>query len=168
MSLFPLLKSLKQLHLCVLKQTLMERLEFKTSINASREKVWYVLWNDATYREWTSVFSEGSRAETDWKKGSKILFLNGGNEGMVSMVAENIPNEYMSIKHLGEVKDGEEDTESEKVKEWAGGHENYSLKTVNGNTELTVDMDMNDAYKEYFEGIFPKAFAKVKEIAERK
>lgn len=145
----------------------MEKQQFKITIDAPREKVWDVLWNDSSYPEWTSVFSEGSRAETDWKKGSKVLFLSGTGEGMVSRIEENIPNEFMSFKHLGTVKDGVEDIDSEKAKEWSGSLENYTLKTVNGKTELTVDMDITDEYKDYFLTTLPKALEKVKELAEK-
>jgi len=144
----------------------MEKQEFKIAIDAPREKVWNVLWTDDTYREWTSPFSAGSHAETDWKKGSKVLFLDGKGMGMVSTIAENIPNEYMSFEHRGVVKDGVEDTESEEVKKWAGAHENYTLKNVSGKTELVVDMDINDEYKDMFTEIFPKALQKVKELSE--
>lgn len=145
----------------------MEKQNFKTTIDASREKVWDVLWGDATYPVWTSAFSEGSRAETDWKEGSKVLFLNAENEGMIATIAKNIPHEYMSIKHLGTVKDGVEDLDSEQTKEWAGALENYTLKTVDGKTELAVDMDITDEYKDYFLATWPKALEKVKELAER-
>ena len=84
----------------------MERHQFKTTINAPREKVWRTLWNDETYRQWTSAFAKGSRVETDWKTGSKVLFLDGKNRGMVSMIAENTPNEVMSFRHLGILKNG--------------------------------------------------------------
>lgn len=146
----------------------MEKQQFNIAIDAPRETVWDVLWNDKTYPEWTAPFSEGSRAETDWQKGSKVLFLNGNNEGMVSTIAENMPNEFMSIKHLGMVKDGVEDTESEEVKQWAGSLENYTLKTVNGQTELTIDMDIAEEYKDMFAEMWPKALNKVKELAEAK
>jgi len=145
----------------------MDKLEFKALINAPREKVWEILWNDKTYREWTSVFSEGSHAVSDWKKGSKILFLGENGSGMVSRIAESIPNEYMSFEHLGEIKDGVEDTQSERVKAWAGSHENYTLKDINGQTELTMDMDISEEYKDMFSEMWPKAMAKIKEIAER-
>ena len=145
----------------------MTKQEFKVSINAPREKVWEVLWNDATYPAWTSAFSEGSHAVTDWKKGSKILFLDGKGSGMVSTIAEKKPAEFMSFKHLGVVKDGVEDTTSDEVKQWAGAEENYSLKPVNGNTELTVQVDINDEWKDYFVTTFPKALDKVKELAEK-
>ena len=145
----------------------MEKLEFTIEIDAPRNKVWDVLWADNTYREWTSVFSEGSRAETDWKKGSKVLFLDGKNHGMVSTIAENIPNEFMSFKHLGEVKDGVEDIDSAKAQGWSGALENYTLKTVNGKTALTVDMAITPEFKEMFESVFPKALEKVKTLAEK-
>jgi hypothetical protein len=145
----------------------MKKHEFNTSIDAPREKVWDVLWNDATYRQWTAPFSAGSHAVTDWKKGSKVLFLDGRGHGMVSRIEENIPNEFMSIEHLGEVKDGVEDTQSEAVKAWAGAHENYTLRDNNGKTELTVEMDITDDFAEMFNNIFPKALAKVKELSEK-
>jgi len=146
----------------------MEKINFSTSINAPREKVWDILWNDDSYREWTSAFMEGSYAETDnWKEGSKVLFLAPGRNGMVSTVAKNKKNEFMSFKHLGEVKNGVEDTESEKVKSWAGAMENYRLTDENGKTKLEVDMDSTDEFKDYFEKTWPVALEKVKELAEK-
>jgi uncharacterized protein YndB with AHSA1/START domain len=145
----------------------MEKQKFSISIDAPREKVWNVLWNDDTYRAWTSAFSEGSHAETDWQKGSKVLFLDGKGSGMVSTIAENIPNEYMSIKHLGIVKDGVEDTSSEEVTQWSGAFENYTLKTVNGKTELVIDMDTTEEFKDYFEKTWPIALDRLRELAEK-
>lgn len=145
----------------------MKTLQFKTLINAPREKVWHVLFDDATYREWTSAFMEGSYAVTDWQKGSKALFLDGKGMGMVARIKDNIPNEFLSIEHLGEVKDGVEDTTSEKVKQWAGAHENYTLKDVDSQTELIIDCDMAEDYVNMFNDMWPKALDKVKEIAER-
>ncbi|SDF50911.1 SRPBCC domain-containing protein [Chitinophaga filiformis] len=144
----------------------MEKHEFKITINGPREKVWKVLWDDASYRKWTSVFAPGSCAKTDWKKGSEIQFLDEKNDGMISRVEENIPNEFMSIEHLGYVKNGVEDRESEEVKKWAGAHENYTLKSANGQTVLVVDMDIVDEYKDYFTNTWPKALEKVKELSE--
>ena len=144
-------------------------MEFAITINAPKEKVWNTLWDDGTYREWTSAFAEGSRAETDWKKGSKVLFLDQKNAGMVSTIAENIPNEFMSIKHLGIVKDGVEDMDNEEAKQWAGSFENYTLRPVGGATELKVVMggaDIPKEFEDYFADAWPKALNKLKEIAE--
>jgi uncharacterized protein YndB with AHSA1/START domain len=145
----------------------MQKINFSTNINASREKVWEILWNIDAYQTWTKAFAGGSTVKTDnWKEGSKLLFLDGNGAGMVSEVAVNRPNEYMSFRHLGVVKDGVEDTTSDEVKIWAGSMENYTLKGENGRTELTVDMDINDEYKEMFEKMWPNALACVKALAE--
>jgi hypothetical protein len=145
----------------------MEKINFSISINAPKEKVWKVLWDDATYTKWTSVFCEGSSAVTDWKEGSKVLFLDGKGSGMVSKIETKKPNEFMSFKHLGEVKNGVEDTTSEQVKQWAGCLENYMLKEANGVTTLTVDMDIVDEFKDYFMKAFPGGLEQVKQLSEK-
>ncbi len=143
----------------------MQKINFTIDIKAPKEKVWSVLFDDKTYRQWTSVFAEGSYAVTDWKEGSKTLFL-AGDSGMVSVIEKNIPNEFMSIKHLGTVTNGIEDTESEKVKEWSGAHENYTLKENDGVTTLSIEMDTADEHKDYFDKAWPAALEKVKQLSE--
>lgn len=145
----------------------MKKQTFNILIDASPEKVWNILLGEETYPLWTSVFAEGSTVKTDWKEGSKALFLDGKGEGMVSVIDKNIPNEFLSIKHLGMIKNGVEDMESEEVKKWSGALENYILKPTNGRTELIIDMDMAEEFKDYFLTTWPKALEKVKELAEK-
>lgn len=145
----------------------MEKLTFKITLDAPRQQVWDVLWSDVTYPEWTSAFSPGSIAETDWKEGSKILFLDGKGHGMVSTIAVRRAPEFMSFKHLGEVHDGVEDLTSEKVSAWAGAMENYTLRDVNGKTELHIETDVTDDFKDYFVKTWPHALEKLKSIVER-
>ncbi|MGF1925020.1 MAG: SRPBCC domain-containing protein [Bacteroidia bacterium] len=147
-------------------------MDFKIEINAPREKVWDVLFGEKTYPMWTSAFSEGSMVETDWQKGSKALFLDGNNRGMVSRIAENVPNEFMSIEHLGMYDNGVEDYESEHVKMWAGAKENYTLTEFEGKTALHIYMEMDESEKnkqmiEMFADMWPKALNLVKELSEK-
>lgn len=145
-------------------------MEFEIVINAPKEKVWDILWSDSTYPEWTAPFAEGSRAVTDWKQGSKVLFLGNKNEGMVSMIAESRPTEFMSIKHLGTVKDGVEDVDSEEAKQWAGAYENYKLEAVKEGTALKVTMggaEIPAEFEDYFKDAWPKALSKLKELSEQ-
>ncbi|MBC8052604.1 MAG: SRPBCC domain-containing protein [Sphingobacteriaceae bacterium] len=144
----------------------MEKQTFNIEIEASPEQVWDILLGEQTYPKWTAVFAEGSQVETDWKEGSKALFLDGKGSGMVAVIEKNIPNKYLSIKHLGEIRDGKEDTESEAVKSWSGALENYTLQPVNGKTQLTIDMDVTEEFKDYMADKWPKALLKVKELAE--
>jgi uncharacterized protein YndB with AHSA1/START domain len=146
----------------------MEKQEYRVTINAPKEKVWKALWDIDNFLAWTSPFAEGGSVETDnWKKGSKVLFLDGKGSGMVSRVDENVPNRYMSFKHLGEVRNGVEDTTSEKVQSWAGATENYTLNESDGKTEVVVDMDINAEFAEMFKDIWPKALKNLKELAEK-
>lgn len=137
-------------------------LNFSVTINAPKEKVWDSLWNDANYREWTSAFSPGSFAETDWQEGSPVKFLSPSGDGMSSLIEKKVPNEEMTFKHLGEIKGGVESS-----KEWAGARESYRLKEINGVTELTVSMDSTEDFQSYFQDTFPKALAVVKQISEQ-
>ena len=145
----------------------MEKAEYRVSINAPRERVWDVLWGEHTYPEWTKAFSPMSQVETDWQEGSKILFLDGKGNGMVSRAAKVIPNEYMSIEHLGMYDNGKEDLESDEVKAWQGATENYLLEESNGCTNLTITMDINAAEKDFFTEAWPKALTSVRDISEK-
>lgn len=145
----------------------MEKINFSVQINAPREKVWEVLWDIDAYQIWTKAFSEGSTVKTDnWKEGSKLFFVDGNGAGMVSEVVANRPSEYMSFRHLGMIKDGVEDTSSDEVKKWAGILENYTLKGENGTTELSIDMDIAEEYKNMFDSMWPNALAILKGLAE--
>jgi hypothetical protein len=144
----------------------MERKTFRIVIGASKEKVWDILWDDTTYRAWTAAFAEGSRAVTDWQKGSKVLFVDAKGDGMVAEIADSRPAEFMSIRHLGEIKDGVEDLDP-KNQVWSGALENYSLQSLGDQTELRVDMDIAAEYADYFSETWPKALEAVKALAEK-
>jgi hypothetical protein len=151
----------------------MQKLHFSITINAPKEKVWHTMLDDKPYREWTAAFNPGSYYKGDWSKGSKILFLGpdpktGEEGGMVSRIAENKPYEFISIEHLGIVKNGVEDTTSEEARKWAPAFENYTFKEKGGATEVLVEMDIEDENKKMFEEMWPKALQKLKEIAEKR
>ncbi len=145
----------------------MQRKQFTITVNAPADRVWEILWNTSTYNEWTAVFAEGSRVETNWQKGSKVVFGDGKGNGMIATIAETIPPRFMSFKHLGALKDGVEDFDSEATKQWAGAMENYTLEEVDKQTRLTVDIDITEEYLDYFDKTWPRAMDKIKEIAER-
>jgi len=150
----------------------MQKLHFSITINAPKEKVWHTMLDDKPYREWTAAFNPGSYYKGDWSKGSKILFLGpdpktGEEGGMVSRIAENKPYEFISIEHLGIVKNGVEDTTSEEARKWAPAFENYTFKEKGGATEVLVEMDIEDENKKMFEEMWPKALQKLKGIAEK-
>jgi hypothetical protein len=151
----------------------MEKIHETILINAPREKVWNVMLGDATYRDWTSVFNPGgSYYEGDWSEGSVMKFIGpdpetGESGGMLSRVKENRKPEFISLEHYGIIKNGVEDTTSEEVKKWVPAFENYTLNEKDGGTEVVVDVDTEKDYLSLFEGMWPKALARLKELAEK-
>lgn len=151
----------------------MKKLQFKISINAPLEKVFdhmLGIQNKSTYEQWTALFNPTSSYEGNWTKGSKMLFIGtdekGEKGGMVSEIAENIPNQFVSIRHYGLVQANVEITEGPEVEKWANGFENYSFEVNNGITKVTVDLDMTEEFMDFMNKTYPKALAKLKELCE--
>lgn len=150
----------------------MEKLHAEIIINAPREKVWNVMLDDITYRQWTKAFDPGSHYRGNWDQGSKILFVGPsqdgkGEMGMVSRIKENRKPEYLSIEHIGILKDGIEDTTSEEARKWAPAYENYTFTEKDGATLLSIDQDIEAEYKEMFEEKWKEALTLLKDLAER-
>ncbi len=151
----------------------MKRTQYKIDIKAPAATVYKTmlgLEDKSTYEAWTAEFNPYSTYEGSWDKGSKILFVGVGEDGqrggMIAEMAENIPNQFVSIRHVGIVKGDTEITSGEEVEAWAGGLENYSFEENNGMTTLTVDIDMVEDYIDYFDMAYPKALNKLKQTIE--
>jgi len=85
---------------------------------------------------------------------------------MVSRIVVHRPNEFLSIKHLGTVKVSVKERQSADGEDWAGAFENYTLRETNGSSTLTIEMDVKDEYRSYFQETWPKALSKLKGITE--
>jgi len=145
----------------------METLEFKIRIKATPEKIWSVLWEDETYKKWTSAFCEGSYAVSDWNEGDKIHFMSPGGEGMNSIIEKKIPNEYMAFKHIGEIKDFKELPLNAETEKWSGYMETYRLIPDDEFTDLVSQVDVIEKHIDYFKEAFPKGLEAVKELSEK-
>lgn len=145
----------------------MKTLHFSVLIHAVRAIVWQTMLEPQTYKAWTNPFCEGSYFEGSWNTGDRIRFLAPNGSGMSSVVADSRPHEYVSIKHLGEIVNGIEDTTSERVRAWAPAFENYTFFDVAGDTELKVDMDVTPEYEQYMLDTWPRALAQLKRLCEQ-
>ncbi|MCG6186164.1 SRPBCC family protein [Maribellus maritimus] len=153
----------------------MENIHFEILIDAKPEKVYKIMLAHKTYREWTKIFNPTSHYKGSWEKESKILFIgideNGNEGGMVSRIKENIPNQFVSIEHLGLLENGVEKTSGPEVEPWSGGLENYTFTDQNGKTLLKVDMitktKLDENMSSYFTETWPKALEKLKTICEQ-
>lgn len=151
------------------------KLHFSITIDAPVEKVWDTMLNDTTYIEWTKAFSPDGSASSfqgNWEKGTQMRFIgvdeNGDESGMISEIADNRPYEFLSIHHIGMIDKGVEKTDPEITAGWGDALENYTFKKLSDNqTEVLVDVDVEDSYKDYFEDAWPKALERLKELSEK-
>lgn len=152
----------------------MKKLQFKVSINAPVTKIYDFMLgikSKSTYEQWTYPFNPTSTYEGSWEKGNKILFIGidekGEKGGMVSKIAENVPNRFVSIQHYGLFKADKEITEGPEVEKWANGFENYTFEENNGTTTITVDLDIAEDILDDMNQSYPKALEKLKELCEK-
>lgn len=149
----------------------METIQFTTLINSNKQHVWKVMLEDKTYRKWTTAFHEGSFYKGSWDKGSEIHFLGPDEEGnlagMYSKIKENRLYDFISIEHLGMIRNGVVDTTSDEVKKWTPAFENYTFTEKGNQTELKVEIQVNTNYKAMFEEMWPKALKILKDLSEQ-
>jgi hypothetical protein len=148
----------------------MENMKFSVAINAPVEKVFNTMLGPEGYKQWTSVFNPSSSFEGTWGLDEKISFIGiskeGKKEGMVGLIRQFKPNDYVSIEYVG-LLDGEHiKTEGQEMESWIGNHENYTFKSNGNQTTLIVDLDVVEPYIRYFKETYPKALEKLKEISE--
>ncbi|WP_428069168.1 SRPBCC domain-containing protein [Chryseobacterium gambrini] len=139
----------------------MEKLYFDIHINAEAEKVWSVLWDDFSFRQWTSAFTEGSFYQGNLKENEIIKFLDPQNNGMFSKIVALIPNQEIKFLHLGEIYNGVEAPQN-----WGEATERYILTEDENTTHLKVEIQTLEQFKSFFEEKFPDALSNVKHLSE--
>ncbi|MFT4024196.1 MAG: VOC family protein, partial [Flavihumibacter sp.] len=149
----------------------MERLQFNTEIDAPVSLVEEAMLGKYSYPVWTAAFNAGSHYEGGWNKGDNIKFVgadeNGRKAGMAAVIKERIPGRLIEIQHYGLVQGDTIITEGKAVEEWSG-MEIYRFEAHPHKTLLTVEVDVNDQYKDYFNKTWPEALGLLKQYAEKK
>lgn len=143
----------------------MKTIQKTITIDAPKEKVWNVLLEDAYNRIWMGEFMEGSHAQTDWIAGHKVRFLDAKNNGIVGKIAAKQPYDLVKIVYDGEVKNGQDDFESDGAKAMKGARENYYLSEKDGVTTLSVESDMAESYFDKMSVAWDKALGKISELS---
>lgn len=145
----------------------MNRRTFSIDIHADKTRIWNALWEENAYRDWTSVFFEGShRLAESWEVGSHVHFLGPDNGGIYSRIEAHTPNEIIVFKHLGKVEKGKELPLDEETKKWSGATESYKVKAGKNLNTLSIEIDIMDEHLESMTKAFTQALEKVKKNAE--
>jgi len=142
----------------------MNKSVFSIEIKTKKESVWKALWDDQAYRDWASVFFEGSYMVYDkLNEGNTVHFLGPDKSGIYSVIENHIPNEKIQFKHIGSVVEGEEQAIDEESKKWSGATEAYSIIEDGDTCTLLVEIDIMEEHLEFMTTTFPLALKKVKE-----
>jgi len=145
----------------------MTNLEYKIHIKAPKQKVWEIMLQPDTYKEWTGASWPGSFYEGKWAENEKIKFIGKDGSGTLALIEVFKPYEYISAKHIAVLDKGKEDSDSDIAKSWVGTMENYLFSERNGETDLTVEMEVYPDWQKMFDDGFPNALKKLKEICEQ-
>lgn len=142
----------------------MKEIQLTIEIQASKEKVWQTLWQDETFREWAGIIDPETHMVGELKQGNEVQFLSvEGGYGVTSLVEKLVENEFLSLKHSADTQD---DGARERDNQWTGGAESYSLTEKDGVTTLTTVFDVPEELETELRLSYPKALARVKELAE--
>jgi uncharacterized protein YndB with AHSA1/START domain len=138
--------------------------KFSIEIHAPRERVWQVLWNDTTFRDWANNIDEGTYLEGELKEGNEVQFMSASSGyGVTSVVEKLVPNEFISFRHTMDTK---ESGERERDEEWAGGVETYALSKHDDITSVTITSEVPPSLEKIMAERTPKALARIKVLAE--
>ena len=136
-------------------------------IDAPKEKVWAVLIQEPYNLDWYEEFSPGTRAESDWKPDSKVIFKDPKGNGMVTRIESFIPHTLISLRYEAGINEGVEDYTSEMIASMKGGHEIYRLSGDNGKTLLSIESDMTEEYFDMMSEAWDRALEKIKAMSEK-
>lgn len=125
-------------------------------LNVSPEQLWPILVSVDAVTNWAQSFSGGTTVETDFKKGSSIVWKdNTGQVGAKGTVTDRVENKRLVLAYPEEGQ-----TTPEVYKE------DYEILSKNGKTTLTVKAGpLAKKYVKTHEPLWDQVMVKIKEMA---
>lgn len=144
----------------------MKDLQFGIDIAAPAARVWDCMFDPLAYRDWTRPFAEGSYYEGSWQQGRRLRFLDPQGFGMEAVVDESRLHEVVSLRLVGEIKDGRPVADSRLHREPA--HERYVFTPAPaGSTHLEIQLQSwDDGFTDFLQTSWPQALQRLKALAE--
>lgn len=144
----------------------MKDLDFDIDIAAPVARVWDCMLDPLAYRDWTSAFCEGSYYEGSWEAGRRLRFLDLRGFGVEAIVDESVEHEKLSLRLVGEIKDGRPVADSPLARDPA--HERYEFSTTPaGGTRLAIHLQSwDDGFTDFLQTTWPQALQRLKALCE--
>jgi uncharacterized protein YndB with AHSA1/START domain len=143
----------------------MKDLQFGIDIAAPVARVWDCMFDPLAYRDWTRAFCEGSYFEGHWEAGRRLRFLDPQGFGMEAIVDEAVKHRQLSLRLVGEIKDGRPVTDSALRREPA--HERYVFSATPAGTHLDIHLQSwDDGFTGFLQTSWPEALKRLKALSE--
>ena len=146
----------------------MKTLTYSITINTPVDVVFEKITDNTVFTSWTKPWGEGMTATGAWQEGEHLVFADPSGSGTKALVEEIKPNEYIKMKHVAMIAEGDKEIEEmdEVMKKWIGAREDYFFKTnENDDTEFTVIIEADEAFEEMMEA-WHEALKLFKEVCE--
>lgn len=144
----------------------MKDLQFSIDIAAPVARVWDCMFDPLAYRDWSSAFCEGSYYEGSWDTGRRLRFLDPQGFGMEAVVDAHVRHERLSLRLVGEIKDGRPVAGSPLAQTPATERYVFAAQP-GGGTQLTVHLQSwNDGFTDFLQTTWPEALKRLKARAE--
>ncbi|MDR7270745.1 uncharacterized protein YndB with AHSA1/START domain [Pelomonas saccharophila] len=143
----------------------MKDLQFGIDIAAPAARVWDCMFDPLAYRDWTRAFCEGSYFEGSWEAGRRLRFLDPRGFGMEAVVDESRPHQELSLRLVGEIRDGRPVADSALYREPA--RERYVFSAAPTGTHLAIHLQSwDDGFTEFLNTTWPQALQRLKALSE--
>jgi hypothetical protein len=139
---------------------------FSAVIDAPAKKVWDIMLDAETYKQWSGAAWPESFYEGEWKEGETLCFFNPERSGTKVKLLRHRPYEFSLAEHIAIFDKGKEITEGEMAESWIGSKETYTFTEQNEKTRLDVVLYMKPDWQKMFATDWPKAMDKLKELCE--
>ena len=144
----------------------MKDLHFSIDIAAPAVRVWDCMFDPLAYRDWTRAFAEGSYFEGVWAAGRRLRFLGPQGCGMEAIVDDCALHERLSLRLVGEIRDGRPVPDSPLHTQPARKSYCFS-RTAEGGTRLAVALQAwDDGFFTFLNDTWPVALQRLKALAE--
>lgn len=138
---------------------------FKRTLKATPEHVWRCLTEQNMYKQWADVFSPGNYFEGTWATSEEIIFIDPKSGGTVAKIVKFEPFKRIHLTHTYMLtEEGKRDDCSENGKRWVGTIENYELEELIVGTQLTVHIECDAIFEDFFKESWEKALDKMATI----
>lgn len=146
----------------------MEHLAYKVVISAPVNKVWDIMLQKESYKQWVAKSWPDSSYEGSWTKGAQIRFTGPDGSGTLAKIVEMTPYQHVLARHVVVLgPGGVEDHTSEIAKGWIDITEAYHFAEHVGKTTVTVSIETTPEWKEMFDDGWPGALEDLKKLCEQ-